>query len=74
VYDDEDVMRPTSDVRQVFELRDAGCSKSEIARRTGASRSQIREWLAVGLDVVLHPPMRERAAAIGGEDGASCRA
>ena len=66
-------MRPTSDIRRVFELRDQGCSKSEIARQTGVSRSQVRGWLAVGLDAVLHSPMRARASASGGEDGALCR-
>jgi hypothetical protein len=66
-------MRPQSDVRSVFELRDQGCSKSEIARRTGVSRSQVRGWLAVGLEAVLHSPMREYAEANGGADGAFCR-
>jgi Helix-turn-helix domain of resolvase len=67
-------MRPTSDVRRVFELRDQGCSKSEIARQTGVSRSQVRGWLAVGIDAVLQSPLRARATASGGEDGALCRA
>jgi hypothetical protein len=67
-------MRSTSDVRRVFELRDQGCSKSAIARQTGVSRSQVRGWLAVGLDAVMQSPMRERAAANGGEGGALCRA
>lgn len=65
-------MRSKSDVRRVFELREKGCSKSEIARRTGVSRSQVRGWLAVGLDAVLHSPTRERAE-LNGEDGAACR-
>jgi hypothetical protein len=65
-------MRSKSDVRRVFELREKGCSKSEIARRTGVSRSQVRGWLAVGLDAVLHSPTRERVEA-NGEDGAACR-
>lgn len=64
-------MRSKSDVREVFELRERGCSKSEIARRTGVSRSQVRGWLAAGLDAVLHSPMRERAET-NGEDGAAC--
>lgn len=67
-------MRSQSDVRSVFELRSEGCSKSEIARRTGVSRSQVRDWLAVGLEAVLQSPMRERAAPRGGENGAFCRA
>jgi hypothetical protein len=64
-------MRSKSDVREVFELRENGCSKSEIARRTGVSRSQVRGWLAAGLDAVLHSPMRERAET-NGEDSAAC--
>jgi hypothetical protein len=64
-------MRSKSDVRRVFELREQGCSKSEIARRTGVSRSQVRGWLAAGLDAVMESPMRERARAEG-EDGAAC--
>jgi DNA-directed RNA polymerase specialized sigma24 family protein len=52
-------MRSTSDVRRVFELHDLDCSKSEIARQTGVSRSQVRGWLAVGLDAVMRSPMRE---------------
>jgi hypothetical protein len=67
-------MRPTNDVRRVFELRDEGSSKSEIARRTGVSRSQIRVWLDMGVRAALNSPMRERAAAQGGEDGGFCRA
>jgi hypothetical protein len=67
-------MRPQSDVRWVFELRAEGCSQSEVARRTGVSRSQVRGWLAVGLEAVLHSPMRERAATTGGENGVLCRA
>jgi hypothetical protein len=57
----------------VFGLRAEGCSQSEIAHRTGVSRSQVRGWLAVGLGAVLHSPMRERAAANGGENGSFCR-
>lgn len=65
-------MRPTSDVRRVFDLRGEGCSKSEIARRTGVSRTQVRGWLAVGLEAALHSPMRVRVAASGGENGEFC--
>ena len=67
-------MRPASDIRRVFELRDAGCSKAEIARQIGMSRSQVRVWLEAGLESVLRSPMRERVAANGGEDGSFCRA
>ena len=51
-------MRPTRDVYRVFDLWDQDCSKSEISRRTGVSRSQIRLWLTAGLDVVIGSPMR----------------
>jgi hypothetical protein len=66
-------MRPDGEVWRVFELRAEGCSKSEIARRTGVSRAQVRAWLAAGLEAVLHSPMRERAA-MGCQHGATCRA
>jgi hypothetical protein len=65
-------MRPTSDVRRVFELQAEGCSKSEIARRTGVSRSQVRGWLASGLESAVSSPMRLRLPACG-ESGSDSR-
>jgi Homeodomain-like domain len=67
-------MRPQSDVWRVFELHAEGLSKSEIARRSGVSRPQVRAWLAAGLEAVLHSPMRERATTTGCQDGACCSA
>jgi hypothetical protein len=71
-YDEhEDAMRSQSDVREVFELCGQGYSKSEIARRTGVSRSQVRGWLAAGRDAVMASPMRERGSAKG-QDCSAC--
>jgi len=60
-------------VRAVFALADAGHSKSEIARRTGVSRPQVREWLRADLREVLGSPMR-MASAKPAHDSASCDA
>lgn len=51
-------MRSDDDVRRVFELWDQGLSKKAIARETGVSRTQVRGWLARGLEATLDSPMR----------------
>ena len=51
-------MRSEADIRQVFALWDQGLSKKKISQETGVSRTQIRSWLALGLDGVLSSPMR----------------
>lgn len=55
-------MRPDRDVREVFRLHAAGCSKAEIARRVGIARATVREWLATGEVGVLARPMRRAAS------------
>ena len=49
-------------MRAVFEVAAEGWSKSEIARRTGVSRAQVRDWLTTDLSTVLASPMRVRSA------------
>jgi Helix-turn-helix domain len=51
-------VRSDDDVRKVFELWDKGVPKKAIARQTGVSRTQVRQWVAQGLDAVLDSPMR----------------
>jgi hypothetical protein len=62
-------VRSTDDVHRVFDLWDQGLSKKTIARETGVSRAQVRVWLSMGLDAVLHSPMRQVQRAC---EGTSC--
>jgi len=54
-------VRSEADVQRVFELREVGLAKTEIARRSGVSRAQVRCWLEMGRDAVLNSPMRVRS-------------
>jgi hypothetical protein len=63
-------MRSDEDVRRVFELWNRGMSKKAIARHTGISQTQVRRWIATGLDNVLNSPMRRGAGAH--EQGRKC--
>jgi hypothetical protein len=51
-------VRSDDDVRKVFELWGRGLSKKAIARLTGVSRTQVRQWIAQGPDAVMNSPMR----------------
>jgi hypothetical protein len=62
-------MRSQADVRRVFELWDEGLSKSKISEATGVSRTQVRNWVAAGIDAVLTSPMRVRES----RSTAACR-
>lgn len=52
-------------MRRVFELWNQGLSKKAIARETGVSRTQVRGWLARGLEDTLDSPMRRTSEAQG---------
>ena len=39
-----------------------GLSQAEIARRTGVSRAQVRDWQRSGIEAVLSSPMRTASA------------
>ena len=58
-------MRAEEDVRRVFELWNQGLSKKAVARETGVSRTQVRGWLARGLEDTLDSPMRRTSEAQG---------
>jgi transcriptional regulator with XRE-family HTH domain len=49
-------------VREVFRLLREGLSQAEIARQTGVSRAQVRDWQRSGIEAVLSSPMRRASA------------
>jgi hypothetical protein len=65
-------VRSEADVRRVFDLWERGLAKAEIARRTGVSRTQVRDWIETGMVGVLRSPRRGHGNASGRRCDGSC--